>query len=88
MNSIDAPAPDLAAMKRAHDAAYQFAMHAHMDGCQIPPEVIYQSAFVGSMLANELAKPLHRAAFAVVGTMAAFRDAFASESGQDVPAAS
>lgn len=62
------------ALQRTHAAAYKLAQDAHMDGCQIPPEVIYGHALQSLVLADVLQKELSRAAFAVVGTCSALRD--------------
>lgn len=62
------------ALQRAHAAAYKLAQDAHMDGCQIPPEVVYGHALQSLVLADVLQKELSRAAFAVVGTCSALRD--------------
>lgn len=70
-------------LKAAHDAAYSLASNAHMDGCQIPPDAIYKAAFDAVVLSAQLdratsalAEPLHRAAFAFVGSLSAIRDGF------------
>lgn len=85
MSSADTNA---AALQRAHAAAYKLAQAAHMDGCQMPTEAIYEPALQSLVLAEVLQKELSRASFAVVGTCAALRNlgethAFITESALD-----